>query len=277
MAHKTIGGCKGDPADSLSRWFATNPGKELLERECDCVEELLSDLFGYYLLQVGSSREFVEPVAHGRIRHHLSVEARFPGMGAGGTVIGAAGALPVASDSVDTVFLPHTLDFAEDPRLVLRESERVLIPEGRVILLGFNPWGAWGLWRLFRRRSGESPWCGNFLSQRRVADWLTLLGFDIEQQRPLMFLPPLGRRAVMRKLEFLETPGLNWLPLFSSAYAIRAVKRVSTLTPLQPRWKSGARVLPGQAVEPTTGSLSGFGDRNEGVVERDRLSPDRGA
>jgi len=251
MARDLNGDCGGDPAEALLEWFAASPGRELLERECACVEELLGDLFGYYLLQVGCSRQFVDPVAHGRIRHHVALESRFPGLGGGSTVIGADHAFPVAKDSVDVVFLPHALDFTADPHKVLRESERVLIPEGRVIILGFNPWSLWGLWHLVRRRGGRLPWCGAFLGPRRVADWLALLGFDIEQHKPLMFLPPLRRSGVLRRLQVLESPGLRWLPLLSGVYAIRAVKRVSTLTPLEPLWKRRSRVLPGQAVEPT--------------------------
>lgn len=257
MPQDTIRGCGGDPGEQLPRWLSETPGRELLDRERGCVTELLSDLFGYYLLQVGCSREFIEPIAHSRIRYHVALEARFPGMGAGGTVIGADRAFPVATDSIDTVFLPHTLDFAADPRQVLSETERVLIPEGRVIILGYNPWGGRGLWHLFRRRGGEVPGGGAFLGRRRVAEWLSRLGFDIEQQRPLMFLPSLPRMEVLRRLETLESPGLHWMSLFSGAYAIRAVKRVSTLTPLAPLWKRRSRVVPGQAVEPTARGAAG--------------------
>jgi SAM-dependent methyltransferase len=232
-------------------WLSASPGRELVTRESRCVEDLIADLFGYYLLQVGWTREFRDIVAASRIRHHLALEASFPGMGAGGTLIGEDRAFPVATDSIDAVFLPHTLDFTADPHQVLRETERVLIPEGRVIVLGFNPWSSWGLWRMFRRHRGHVPWCGKFLSPWRVVDWLTLLGFDVEVQRPLVFLPPLRRTAMLRRLELLEPLGERWLGLLSGAYAIRAVKRVSVLTPLDPPWRRRSRVLPGQAVEPT--------------------------
>jgi hypothetical protein len=73
----------------------------------------------------------------------------------------------------------------------------------------------------------------------------------------LMFLPPSSRASLLRRLQPLEPIGQRWLSMFSAAYAIRAVKRVSTLTPVRPSWKSSrSRLLPGQAVEPTTrGSL----------------------
>lgn len=239
-----------DDGERLLRWLATAPGRELLEWECRCVEELLTDLFGYYLLQVGWGRAFSAPIAHSRIRQHVALEECFSTMGGNRAVIGRPEALPVASDLIDAVFLPHTLDFADDPRQVLREAERVLIPEGRLILLGFNPWGSWGVWRMFRRRSGVMPWCGRFLRVGRVLDWLTLLGFDVEQQRSIMFLPPVRQASLLRQLRHLEPLMQRWLPVGSAAYAIRAVKRVSTLTPLEPLRSPNARPLTG-LVEPT--------------------------
>lgn len=236
-------------SEQLMHWTSRSPGRELVERECRCLDSLLSDLFGYYLLQVGWTREFAPTVSQCRIRHHLSLEADFPGLGSGKTLLGDQRAFPVAADSMDAVLLPHTLDFALDPHQVLRETERVLIPEGRIVIFGFNPWSSWGAWRLFRRK--RVPWCGHFLSPRRVADWLTLLGFDIEIQTPLMFLPPLSNTAMLRQFAPMESLGNRWLPLFSGAYAIRGVKRVSTLTPLEPLWKRRGRMLPGQAVEPS--------------------------
>ena len=68
--------------------------------------------------------------------------------------------LPLASDRLDAVLLPHTLDFVPDPRQVLREVERVLIPEGRVVILGFNALSSWGLVRLLYRGGGASPGAG---------------------------------------------------------------------------------------------------------------------
>ncbi len=236
---------------SLGRWLATSPGKDLVERESNCVDSLLTGLFGYYLLQVGWTREFFQPVDHCHIRHHIALEPNDPSMKGAKTIIGDECAFPLAADSVDVVLLPHTLEFSRDPHQVLRETERVLIPEGRVIILGFNPLSTWGLWRQFRRRSRSVPWCGRFISPQRVCDWLALLGFDVEVQEPVMFLPPLQRSGLLQRLEILEPAGQRWLSMFSGAYAIRAVKRVSTLTTLQPSWKSRGRMLPGRAVEPT--------------------------
>jgi hypothetical protein len=49
------------------------------------------------------------------------------------------------------VVLPHALELARDPHHALREVERVLVPEGRVVISGFNPASLWGL----RQRAGR--------------------------------------------------------------------------------------------------------------------------
>ncbi len=241
----------------LGRWLAASPGKELVERETRYVNSMLTGLFGYYLLQVGWSREFYQPVAESRIRHHIVLEPNDPSIAGGKTIVGDERAFPLAADSVDVVFLPHALEFSSDPHQVLRETERVLIPEGRVIILGFNPFSTWGLWRQFRRRSGNVPWCGRFITPQRVSDWLALVGFDIEVLESVMFLPPLQRSGLLRRLEVLEPVGQRWLSMFSGAYAIRAVKRVSTMTTMQASWKRRPGMLPGRALEPTTRGVTG--------------------
>jgi SAM-dependent methyltransferase len=166
-------------------------------------------------------------------------------------VVAASGSLPIATDSVDAVFLPHTLEFSADAHQVLRETERVLIPEGRVVVIGFNALSLWGARRLAGGGRGRVPWCGKFLTPYRIGDWLSLLGFDIELQEMMMFRPP-WRRALLQQLSFLDSMGRRFWPVLGGVYAIRAVKRVSTLTPLRPSWKSRRPVLAGGAVEPTT-------------------------
>ena len=236
--------------EGLQRWFDLCPGRLLINEEKAFLEEVGRELFGYYLLQVGSLAFRGESLCRSRARHHVTLS---PEEGVTGGLCADPVALPIRSDSIDNVLLPHTLDFSRDPRQVLRETERVLIPEGRAIILGFNPWGTWGIWRRLRfRRRRTVPWCGHFLSARRLADWLSLLGFVVEHHRPIMFRPPLQNRSFMKRLQPLEGVGPRYFPPLSAAYGIVAVKRVSAIAPVGPAWKLPARVLGGHAIEPTT-------------------------
>jgi SAM-dependent methyltransferase len=93
-------------------------------------------------------------------------------------------ALPFASQSLDLVVLAHTLESARDPHLALREVERVLVPEGRVLIFGFNPLSLWRLkrpWPLAAARDGAHRTshpraAGEMIAYRRLRDWLRLLG-----------------------------------------------------------------------------------------------------
>lgn len=242
---------------------------ELAGQERECLERMLGDVFGYYLLQVGTCANFSEVIGASRIRQRILLPGALVSQSLGFQVVAAPNRLPIAADSVDAVLLPHTLEFSNDARQVLREAERVLIPEGRLLVFGFNALSLWGAWGLLRRRQGRMPWCGNFLTPFRILDWLSLLGFDIEAQEMMMFRPP-WRRALLRQFSFLDTMGRRFWPLLGGVYAIRAVKRVSTLTPLRPLWKSRRPVIAGGAVEPTARGLAARGSSCERLPESRR-------
>ena len=245
----------GDPLTVLARWYKTPVGRQVAKAENACLEQLLADSFGHYLVQFGAPTQFREAVQSCRIHRRVvlgesleDAHGGFPPDTAG--IRGLPFELPLASASVDAVVLPHTLDFCIDPHRVLREVERVLIPEGRVIIFCFNPLSAWGLMRWLPRSRRRVPWCGGQLTPFRIGDWLRLLGMVQESRDMLVFRPPL-RRAFIAQLDWMERAGAQYWPIFGGVFAVRAVKRVAALTPLRPSWKQRPRLLSGRAVEPT--------------------------
>ena len=244
-----------DPEAPLSRledWYATPLGTEVATAEGAAVERQLDGVIGYYLLQIGVAGVFCGSVGEGRIRRRIQLPAT-PRPSVPGLQAAAEPAwLPIASDSVDAVLLPHTLDLVVDPQAALREVERVLIPEGRGGVVGFSALSLWGAWGLVGRRRGGVPWCGRFLTPFRVRDWLTLLGFDVEAQEMLVFRPPWRRATRRRGVSAMDALGARFWPLLGGGYVIRGGKRVATLTPLRPSWAHRRALLAGGAVEPTT-------------------------
>jgi SAM-dependent methyltransferase len=242
----------GAPLACLEDWYASPLGSEVAVAEGAAVERQLEGVIGYYLLQIGVAGVFCGSVGEGRIRRRIQLPAT-PRSNVPGLQATAEPAwLPIASDSVDAVLLPHTLDLVADPQAALREVERVLIPEGRVVVVGFNALSLWGVWGLLGHRRGGVPWCGRFLTPLRVRDWLTLLGFDVEAQEMLVFRPPWRRTALRRGVPAMDALGARLWPVFGGVYVIRGVKRVATLTPLRPSWAQRRALLAGGAVEPTT-------------------------
>lgn len=241
----------------LRAWYEGRLGQLLLECERRELDEVLANLFGYYLLQVGAVMD-AYLLESSRIRHQLVVDSAWPAEpcrawpGQVASLCGRPQQLPVQSDSVDVVLLAHTLEFAPSAHEVLREVERVLVAEGHVVILGFNPWSVWGMRRLLRgRRRWHAPWHGTFRGVYRIKDWLSLLGFDIVQVRPYFFRPPLQHETTMRRLEWLERLGRRWWPVLGGAYLIVAKKRVTTLTPIKPRWRPRRSLLQPDVPKPT--------------------------
>lgn len=230
-------------------WFSQPTGTRLLHAERDLLQQLVQGVFGYTLVQLQDYGHGLDIYAECPFKQRILIDEGAAG-GLKPSLRGRSEQLPLAPDSTDLVVLPHSLDFATDPHGVLREVERVLIPEGRVVILGFNPISLWGLWRLVYQWRGDVPWCGHFLSYPRLHDWLGLLGFDVEYTEVCAHGPPLGSLSWAPYHDLLGRGGRRFWPMLAGVYAVRAVKRVSTVRPIKPHWRSFRVMGPG-AVEPS--------------------------
>ena len=235
----------------LQRWYTTSLGKKLAEREQALLGTALANLFGYHLLQVGQLTE-VDWLTSSRISHQIVID--FPSQQEllrlrPSQLVSQPHLLPCQSDSIDVVLLPHVLEFSHYPHAVLREVERILIPEGVVVVLAFNPWGFWNIWRLAIGWRAHAPWCARFLSTTRLKDWLALLGFDVLNIEGYFFRPPIQSEKLMNHCGVWEKLGQRFWPGMGAAKLLIARKRVTTLTPIRPRWsaKPQAIVRPGLA------------------------------
>lgn len=214
--------------------------------------QVLPNLFGYHLLQVGRPMAS-DLLATSRIPHRVVMEDVPPlaHMEGEKSFLGHSDQLPVASDSLDVILLPHTLEYVARPHEVLREAERTLIPEGHLLILGFNPWSLFGLRRLLAGWRNRSPWCGHFYSTLRLRDWLALLGFDTVLVEHYFFRPPLQKDGIMQRLSFFDRLGGRFWPPLGGGYLLVAKKRVATLTPIKPRWRSHRSLITVGTAEPT--------------------------
>lgn len=233
-------------------WYHSQAGQPLQEMEKEVLDKLLPDLFGYHLLYLGHP-ENVTHLAASRVSHRMVVnictdEMQVPDFPE--CMKAEPHRLPIETDSIDVVVLPHLLEYSSYPHDVLRETERVLIPEGHVVILGFNPFSFWMLWRLVLGWRRNIPWCGAFRGVTRVKDWLALLGFDVVSTHYYFFRPPVQQAAILKKLGFLERLGQRVWPILGGSYAIIARKRVVTLTPIKPRWNSRKTVVTAGLAEP---------------------------
>jgi hypothetical protein len=125
--------------------------------------------------------------------------------------------------------LPHALELARDPHQTLREVERVLVPEGRVVIAGFNPASLWGVWQRMGKMGVDRALVlpqGEFIAYWRLRDWLRLLGMEVEDGCFGCFRPMTRSQAWWERLAWMERAGGRWWPVLGSVYFVVAVKRV---------------------------------------------------
>lgn len=232
--------------NDLSQWLHTPLGQRVYGLERKLVHEALAQVFGWQLLQVGAWGEDDGLIAEARTQYKAVIAEH---SSCSAVMRSRTDALAIASDSVDAVLLPHTLEYQPDPHEILREVSRILAPQGHLIILGFRPLSSWGVRHAFAR-TGFPPGLERLIAERRLKDWLKLLGFEVIDARRYLFSMPWGP-AERRTQRFIESVGERVLPLLAGAYLIKARKRIYCVTPVRPRWRTPARVI-GGLIEPTT-------------------------
>jgi SAM-dependent methyltransferase len=238
------------PIIGLSDWFQTPPGRYLLAWERSQCDAAVADIFGYHALQLGLPE--LDTLGANRMPHRwLAVPDPLPAIERPGTLppkrealVTDFAALPFPAHSLDLLVLPHALEFNGDPHATLREVERVLVPEGRVVICGLNPVSLWGLRQrraqLYRRLGfGEMylPEAGDLIGYWRLRDWLRLLSFEVESVRFGAYRPAVMTEKWLERFEWMDTAGARWWPIFGAVYFLVAVKRVRGLRLLGPPWK----------------------------------------
>lgn len=255
----------------LQDWFQTPRGRYMLDWERQQLDQVVADIFGFHAVQLGLPA--LDALAANRMLHrwlvsdgrelaltqasNLSGPAHGTTAEAGGQCAGTPvrpavlacdfSALPFPANSLDLVVLPHTLELHADPHATLREVERVLVPEGRVVICGINPVSLWGLRQrrahLYRRLGWGSlylPQEGEFIGYWRLRDWLRLLSFEVESGRFGCYRPAVSDAVWLERFQWMDRAGARWWPILGAVYFLVAAKRVRGMRLLGPAWKSAA-------------------------------------
>ena len=274
------------PIISLAQWLHTPAGADLLAWEQQQLDTAVADIFGFHALQLGmpalqglrdnrmphrwlaldaldieqlqtnnGGESTASPLLHS-LNHPCTVEPWSRSYSVVPSLVCDFDALPLDSQSMDLMVLPHSLELAEDPHRALGEVDRVLRPEGHAVILGFNPTSLWGL----RQRLGHlrrsvglgknkplfMPRAGEFIGYRRLRDWLRLLSFDVVSARFGCYRPPLNSPVWLERCAWMDRVGERWWPVFGSVYMLVVVKRVRgmRLVGLAPASRTRKQVVP---------------------------------
>lgn len=243
---------------TLHDWFQTPPGQYVLDWERAQFDAALADVFGYHALQMGLPD--IDALSANRMPHRwLAVTAPPPAAresavsrapaAARLALVSGATALPFASDSLDLVVLPHTLELSPNPHATLSEVHRVLVHEGRVAIAGINPASLWG-WRQRRARLYQRlglgrlflPDAGEFINHWRLRDWLRLLAFEVQSVQFGCWRPAVRTSGALARHAWMDRLGERWWPVFGAAYFIMAVKRTHGARLVGTAWKAAPAV-----------------------------------
>ncbi|OAM34608.1 hypothetical protein A7Q01_08020 [Eikenella sp. NML96-A-049] len=160
-------------------------------------------------------------------------------------VVCALPQLPLLSGSVQTLLLPHGLELCAQPEELLRECFRILVPNGSLVLSGFNPYS---LWR-FGLPEKQLGLRAHALPLPKVRRMLAEAGFRPDTGRFMAYVPPWKSSRALQRWWFMELAGNRWWPAAAAAYGLVAVKTVYPLTPLREKAgqlrSEGFSLLPG--------------------------------
>lgn len=218
-------------SSSLHDWFNTALGEYVLERERAWLDQVVPDIFGYHAIQLGAPD--LDLLRESRIVHRLIV-APDDVNGNPPDVKAQFHELPFEAQSIDLCVLPHILEFTQQPHEILREIDRVMRPEGRILIIGFNPWSLFGVKKLWASKG--YPWRGQFVSLVRMKDWLQLLGFEPSAGRLACYIPPCESPVWQKRWRFMESAGDRWWGVGGGVYMLEAIKRVQGMRLIAPAW-----------------------------------------
>lgn len=220
--------------EALNKWYQNNLGQLVLQVEQYELDKVLPTCFGYHLLQLGGPHE-KGWLASSPIKHHIHYAEVLPNPTPKSAVCGDFADLPFLPDSIDVVLIPHLLELIDNPQQVLKASVDVLIADGHIIILGFNPFSLWGMWWLARHKRDQIPWVGQFRRIGQIRHWLAALDCEIDTLETYFFRPPLADLEQRKQLRIFETIGQSCWPWLGGLYIISARKHVKGVNPLKLR------------------------------------------
>jgi len=243
MNYKQISIPSPHPRQLFMEWYHSTPsGQKLRDSEASYLLNSLQLTYYQRILQVGRlgmERQYIV----GEFSRNFALVTDEATAGPSGTnsVMATMRDWPIASESMDILILPHLIEFETDPHRVLNEAERVLKPEGRLFIFGFNPWNLQGL--LPSRGQSPSDWNTRFVGCFQIMEWLNLLKFEAEFSAGFGFS---SFRPFFEPQPAWQKP----IAYLNAAYAVKAIKRTWIPIPMKQAWLSAPELLPGQVMAP---------------------------
>ena len=204
--------------DFLFAYYQTPRGKLLKELEVAYLQRSMTVGCQQTVLQIGGlgfENEFIDCSLY---QHFSVVDAKKLACQEAKIIQAKSYALPIQSNCVDLIIVPHLLEFDAARFQTFRELERVLKPEGVLIVLNFNPWSLSVRYQFLLDKKLADSWHGHFISRSRLFDWLKVLNFEVVSKTEFYLNSTKTQNGA-------AALGFSSCTFTSNAYAIRAIKR----------------------------------------------------
>lgn len=237
--------------DSLIRWYAEYPGRLVLQTENQMLNESLPTLFGTYLLQLGQLKThclLTSSLIHHTIYYSQQIQSNIDSCG-------LYRQMPFANSSFDAIFLPHILEYEPSTSATLAEAVRMLVPEGYLIITGFNPWSLAGIGYFITRAFSKGS-LGKPIPLMKLSNQLYQHNIEQVLVKTSFYRPFLTSNRWMNRLKFLEVLGKIFCPRMGSIYLLVGRKKVLPLSPIKPTWKVQLTSIGKEIASPSTRSCN---------------------
>ncbi|MBU0743818.1 MAG: methyltransferase domain-containing protein [Gammaproteobacteria bacterium] len=201
----------------------------MLAAELTGLASVLPTIFGYYIVQIGGPTTNNVILGSSKINNKIVLNPIKEPIDGLIPIRCDLEELPFMRETIDAVVLFHTLEFAENPKLILKEIYDSLINGGYLIILGPNPKSLWGITKIFKR-SKENIWGGHWFSPVKLRHWLHDIGFSVGDYQTFYFRPAIKNT---KKMIFLEVLGQIFWPYCGASYMIMSQKKSTVMTPIK--------------------------------------------
>ncbi len=268
--------------EALSDWYNSPMGAAMGQVLSDGIARRVDDAFGYHAVLLGANSPALSQAlaARLRIRRITQIATRASDLRPVPQLTGDLSApiavmglvadyaqLPVERAAVDLVIALHVLENRREPHELLRELDRIVHPEGRLLIVGVNPVSLWHGQRWLGARCHSPLSLGHHHAAWRVVDWLRVLGYELRSVDHHGGICPLCRPSVFQKMQAMREFGRSWLWFLQGFYVIDAVRRVSTPTAIRPAFRLRT-LLPNKAPAAVAGNTAIGGRWAEKLAHR---------
>ncbi len=209
----------------LKSFYAGREGRFLRRLIAARLKELWPELRGLRLMGGGYAVPYLRGLMEGTERAFALMPSgagahAWPDKEKNLVALSEEGAWPLETESIDRIFLIHSLEHSPVPEHLLQECWRVLKSGGRLMIVVPNRLGLWA-------RADRTPFGrGTPYTAGQLQNHLRACLFIPERLEGALFMPPFRLFFLLRSAYLLESLGRSFFPRLAGLHLVEASKQI---------------------------------------------------